>query len=130
VTRRLAIMLGVPVLLAVAVAAPLAQWRGPQHWKFAAAAVALTVPVGLVTLRLAFRASRVPVYGPVLAMAAGMFLRIVVGFGGAVLLLVAGGGVFRSEPLVFIGWVLGLYLTTLTVELALIGTEMMAKARR
>ncbi|WP_439626942.1 hypothetical protein [Gemmata sp.] len=129
-TRRLAIMLCVPVLLAVAVAAPLAQWRGPQHGKFAAAAVALTVPVGMVTLRLAFRSGRVLVYGPVLAMAAGMFLRVAVGFGGAVLLLVAGGGAFRGEPLVFMGWVLGLYLTTLTVELALIGTEMMAKARR
>lgn len=123
-------MLGVPVGLAVLVAAPLAHWFGPQHWRFVAAAVALTVPVGVVTLRLAFRAQRIPVYGPVLAMAAGMFLRLVVGFGGAVLLLLAGGGVFRGEPLAFMGWVLGLYLTTLTVELAIIGTEMMAKARR
>lgn len=128
-TRRTAIILGVPVLLAVAVAVPVTQWRGPQHGKLAAAALALTVPVGVVTLRLAFRSSRLPVYGPVVAMALGTFLRAVVGFGGAAVLL-ATSDVCRREPLAFMAWVLGAYLVTLTVELAIIGSAMLAKARR
>jgi hypothetical protein len=118
--RRAAILLGVPVLLAAAVAIPLAQWRGDYQWLCAGVAVALVVPPGLVTLVLADKLARTSVFGPLLALAVGTALRLAIGFGGAVIVFLVSKPTFHAEPLVYFGWVLGVYLITLVTETALL----------
>lgn len=122
-TRRALILLGVPLLVVGLVAFPLGLLRGEHHWLCAAVAVALTVPPGLVTLVLAERLSRKSPVGRVLAMALGTFVRLLVGFGGAVAVFFASGDTFRAQPAIFWGWLLGAYLTTLVVEMALLGGQ-------
>ncbi len=117
---RAAILLGVPVVLAAAIAIPLGMWRGEYQWLCAGVAVALVVPPGLVTLILADRLARTSVFGPLLALAVGTALRLAVGFGGAVIVFLVSKPTFHTEPLTYFGWVLGLYLTTLVVETALL----------
>lgn len=119
--RQAAILFGVPVVLAVLVAVPLAQWRGPYQWLCAGVALGLTVPVGIVTLVVAKRLGKASPYGQITAMFLGTFVRLVVGFGGAVVVFFAAGDTFRAEPISFLGWVLGAYLTTLVVEIVLLG---------
>jgi len=121
VIRRVAIMLGVPVVLAVLVAYPLAQSRGPYHWLCAGVALALTVPVGLLTLVIASRSGNSAPFVQVAVLAVGTFARMLIGFGGAVVVFLAAGDTFRREPLVYFAWVLGAYLTTLIVEMSLLG---------
>jgi spore maturation protein SpmB len=123
VIRQAAILFGVPVVIAVLVAVPLAQWRGSYQWLCAAVALGLTVPVGLATLLLANWMSKASAYGQIAAMFVGTAVRMVIGFGGAVVVFVAAGDTFRGEPLVFFGWVLGAYLVNLTVEIALLGSQ-------
>jgi len=125
VIRQVAILFGVPVLIAVLVAAPLAQWRGPYQWLCATVALGLTVPVGIATLVIAHRMSKASPFGQIAAMFLGTFVRMVVGFGGAVVVFLAAGDTFRGEPLVFFGWVLGAYLVNLIVEIALLGSQNM-----
>lgn len=119
--RRAAILLGVPLLVVGVVALPLGLWRGEYQWLCAAVAVALTVPPGLVTLLIADRLAGSSPFGKVAAMAIGTFVRLVVGFGGAVLVFFASGDTFRANPVPYLGWTLGAYLTTLVVEMALLG---------
>lgn len=121
--RRAAILLGVPVAFVAAVAVPLGLWRGEYQWLCAAVAVALTVPPGLATLLIADRLSRGTPLGRVTAMAVGTFVRLLVGFGGAVLVFFASGDTFRANPVPFLGWLLGAYLLTLAVEMVLLGTR-------
>lgn len=118
--RRVLVLLGVPVGLAVAAAVPLGLWRGEYQWLCAAVAVALTVPPGLVTLLLADRLATGSPYGRVLAVFVGTFVRMGVGFVGGVLVFVAAGPTFRADPVSFWLWVLGLYLTTLVLETGLL----------
>jgi hypothetical protein len=118
--RRAAILLGVPGLFAVLVAVPLGWWRGDYQWLCAGVAVALVVPPGLVTLVMADRLSRTSIFGPLLALAVGTAVRLVVGFGGAVFVFLASKPTFHADPISFFGWVLGIYLTTLVTETALL----------
>jgi hypothetical protein len=119
--RRAAILLGVPAALAALVAVPLGVVRGPVHWLSAAVAVALTAVPGLVTLVLADRMAKSSPVARVAALVIGPVVRLVVGFGGAVAVFFAAGDTFRAEPVVFWGWLLGMYLVTLIVETVLLG---------
>lgn len=121
--RRAAILLGVPVLLAVAVAIPLGMWRGEYQWLCAGVALALVVPPGLVTLILAERLAKTSVFGPLLALAVGTALRLAVGFGGAVVVFLISKPTFHADPLTYFGWVLGVYLVTLVIETALLARK-------
>lgn len=119
--RQAAILFGVPVLLASLAAIPLAQWRGPHQWLCAGVALGLTVPAGLVTLIATQRLGKASPYGYLVAMVLGTVTRLFVGLGGAIVVFFAAGNTFRTEPISFLGWVLGAYLITLTVEMALLG---------
>ncbi|MBA4188169.1 MAG: hypothetical protein C0467_09145 [Planctomycetaceae bacterium] len=125
--RQIAILLGAPLIVAVAIATPLAQWHGPYHWLCAAVALGLTVPVGITTLVIAERSAKASAFVQVAVLFSGTFVRVLIGFGGAVVVFFAAGETFRAQPLVFFGWVLGAYLTTLAVEVALIGSKMMRR---
>ena len=118
--RRAAILLGVPVALAVLVAIPLGMWRGEYQWLCAGVAVGLVVPPGVLTLFVAERLSRSSLYGPLLALVIGTFGRVAVGFGGAALVFFAARPTFHSDPFSYWGWVLGTYLVTLVVETVLL----------
>jgi hypothetical protein len=120
VIRRAAGLVGVSLALAVLVAVPLGVWRGAYQWLCAAIAVGLTVLPGLVTLVLAERLSKSP-FGPVVALFLGTFVRLVVGFGGAVVVFLASKPTFHADPWSYWAWVLGMYLTTLVVETVLLG---------
>ena len=110
---------GVPLLLAVMVVVPLGVWRGPYQWLCAAVALGLTVPPGLATLVLTERLAKSPL-GSVVALVLGPVVRLLVGFGGAVVVFYAAGDTFRAEPVSFWAWVLGCYLVTLAVEMAVL----------
>jgi hypothetical protein len=127
VIRRAAIMLGVPVGVAVLIAAPLGWFRGEYQWLCAAVAVALVVPAGLVTLVLADRLGKATVFGPILALAVGTAARVFVGFGGAVVVFFAARPTFGRDPLSYLAWLLGVYLMTLVVETALLAGPVGAK---
>jgi hypothetical protein len=120
VTRQATILVCVPVLLAVMAAVPLGLWRGSHQWLCAAVAVGLVVPPGLVTLLMAERMKRGSPYGQVVALVLGTVGRILVGFGGAVLVFVLSKPAFHDDPLSFWMWVLGVYLTTLVLETLLL----------
>jgi predicted benzoate:H+ symporter BenE len=54
------------------------------------------------------------------ALVLGTVVRLLVGFGGAVVVFFAAGDTFRAEPISFWAWVLGTYLVTLVVEMVLL----------
>ena len=83
--RQAAILLGVPVLLAVLGAVPLGLWRGSYQWLCAAVAFGLVVPPGLVTLSVAERMSESRPTVRSRRCCWGRSVRLLVGFGGAVL---------------------------------------------
>jgi len=118
--RRALILLGVPVLLAALVALPLGLVKGEYQWLCAGIAVGLVVPPGLVALLLAEKLSRAFVFGPLLAIAIGTAVRVGFGFGGAVAVFLTSKPTFERDPISFLGWLLGVYLTTLVVETALL----------
>lgn len=118
--RRAAVLLGVPVLLAAIVAVPLGMWRGPHHWLAAAVAVGLVVSPGVVTLIAAEKLRGGSAAGQVAALVLGTAVRLLVGFGGAVLVFVLSKPTFHGDALGYWMWVLGVYLTTLVVETALL----------
>jgi hypothetical protein len=113
-------MLGVPVLLVALVAGPVGLWKGEYHWLCAAVAVVLVVPPGLVTLILAERLARVSIFGPLLALAIGTVVRVVVGIGGAVAVFFLSKPTFVADSISYLGWVLVTYLITLVVETLLL----------
>src|SRR5262249_26265178 len=121
--RRAAILLGVPLAVAALVAVPMGLWRGPYQWLCAAVALGLTVTPGVLTLLLTMRFAKSPV-GQIVALVLGTVVRLLVGFGGAVVVFFAAGDTFRAEPLSFWGWVLGTYLVTLLVEVTLLSRGM------
>lgn len=114
-------LIGVPLMLAVLVGVPLGLSLGPYQWLCAAVAVALTIPPGVVTLIMADRLARSSPHGRVAALFIGTFVRLAVGFGGAVVVYVVNKPTFRPDPFSFWLWLLGMYLTTLVVEMALLG---------
>ena len=122
-TRRAAMLVGLPVLLVGLAAVPLGVWRGPHQWVCAAVALGLTVTPGLVTLVLADRLTKGSPFGAITAVFLGTFVRLAVGFGGAVVLFLAAGDTFRRDPVSFWAWVLGAYLATLAVETAMLGRQ-------
>ncbi len=118
--RRAAILLGVPLLLAVLLAVPLGLWRGEYQWLCAGVAVALVVPPGLVTLVLADRLAKTSIFGPLMALGIGTAVRMVAGFGGSVAVFLLCKPTFHADPFSYFGWVLGTYLTTLVTETVLL----------
>lgn len=122
--RRAAILLGVPLGLAVLVAVPAGLWRGEYQWLCAAVAVALVVPPGVVTLILTDRLAKASPFGPLLALAIGTAVRLLVGFGGAIAVFLIGRPTFSIDPFSFLAWLLGVYLITLVVETVLLAKPM------
>jgi hypothetical protein len=129
VTRRVLLLIGLPVGLAAAVAVPLGLWRGPYQWLCAAVAVGLTVPPGLIALVLADRLRDSPA-ARVLAVVGGTFVRVVLGFGGGGLVFLAAGPTFRTDPISFWLWVLFAYLVALAVETSLLAGRRVADESR
>jgi hypothetical protein len=120
--RRGAILLGVPMLVASLAAGPLSLWRGDYQLLCAVVAVGLVVPPGVVTLLVADRFGKSSAYGRVGAVFLGTFVRLVVGFGGAVLVFQINKQTFQSDAISFWLWILGVYLTTLVVETVLLAS--------
>jgi len=120
VIRQATILVCVPVVLALLAAVPLGYWRGSYQWLCAAVAIGLVVPPGVVTLLVAERMKRGSPYGQVGALALGTVGRLLIGFGGAVLVFVLSKPAFHDDPLSFWMWILGVYLTTLVVETVLL----------
>lgn len=119
-SRRALILLGVPVVLAAIVAVPLWLWRGDYQLLCAVVAVVLVVPPGVVTLIVAERLARSSLYGPLLAVVIGTYVRIAIGFGGAAAVFLLSKPTFHADPVSYWGWVLGTYLLTLVVETVLL----------
>jgi hypothetical protein len=111
----------VPLFLALLIGLPLGLWLGPYQWLCAGIALALTVPPGVATLLVADRLSKSSAAGQVTALALGPIVRLLVGFGGAVLVFKLARSTFQTEPVSFWAWLLGAYLTTLVVETAMLG---------
>ncbi len=124
--RPLAVLLGVPLLLAALFAVPLTLWRGNYQLLCAGVALALTVPPGLLTLWAAEWFAKTSPFGRILASFVGIAVRLFVGFVGGAVVFLAAGSTFRAEPFSYWGWLLGAYLTTLVLETALIARPLMA----
>ncbi len=127
---RALLLVGVTLGLAAAVAVPLGLWRGSYQWLCAAVAAALTVVPGVVALLLAERLGHGTPAARVLAVVLGTVVRLGVGFGGGVVVFLAAGPTFRSDPISFWLWLLGLYLTALVVETVLLGRQRAAGESR
>jgi hypothetical protein len=120
VSRQAALMLGLPLVMTVVIATPLGLWLGSYQWLCASVAFALVVMPGLATLIVAKRMSRSSPYGQIAALFLGTFVRLAVGFGGAVLVFLLSKPTFHADPISFLLWLLGTYLTTLVVETILL----------
>ena len=118
--RQAAILLGLPILIVGLVATPLGLLRGSYQWLCAGVAVGLTVPAGLVTLLATAWLKKTSPFGRVIAVFLGTFVRLVVGFGGGLLVFFASGPTFRVDPVSFWLWLMGVYLITLAVEMVLL----------
>ena len=117
--RRLLIAAGVPLAVGAVVAVPVGLARGPAQWGFAAIAFGLCVPPGLIGLALGDYLIRASPFGRVLAVFVGTFVRLVVAFGGGVVVFLVAGPDDRPDRIAYWLWVLFAYLTTLGVETAL-----------
>lgn len=122
-SRKAAVLIGLPVAIGLLAAGPVGLMLGSQHWGFAAIAFGLTVPAGLLTLWLGEWLGKTSQYGPVLALFVGTFVRLAVGFGGGVVVFFVAGPGGRNDKVAFWAWILFAYLVTLAVE-----TAVMAKA--
>jgi hypothetical protein len=120
VFRRSAILLGLPVLIVVAVALPLGLLLGSYQWLCSGIAIGLTVPAGLLTFLAGQRMNKASQYGPVVSLFFGTFVRILIGFGGGLIVFIASGSTFRAEPMVYWLWLMGAYLATLLTETAVL----------
>jgi hypothetical protein len=116
VTRRLLIVVGLPVLIGAVVAVPLSLAVGTNQLVFAAIAFGLCVPPGLAVVLLHDYLIRTSPFGRVIALFAGTFIRLAVGFGGGVILFLSIGPDERAEKIAFWLWILFAYLTTLVTE--------------
>jgi hypothetical protein len=116
-------LVGLTITIAAVVAVPLGLWRGPYQWLCAAVAVALTVTPGVIALALAERLGRGTPAARVLAVVVGTVVRLGVGFGGGVVVFLAAGPTFRSDPISFWLWVLFAYLVTLVIETLLLAGD-------
>lgn len=121
--RRAAILLCVPVAIAIVAALPMGMHRGAYQWLCAATAVALTVTPAIITFLIAERMATGSAVGRVAVLVLGPVVRLFIGFGGATAVFFGAGETFRTDPISYWGWVLGLYLITLIVETALLGRQ-------
>lgn len=119
-TRSALILIGVPLAVGVIAGGTAGLIIGPRHWGFAAGAFGLCVPPGVVTLVLANYLIRSSPLGALLALTVGMAFRMVVGFGGAVVVILVGGFTDSADRVTFLIWVLFAYLVTLVVETVLL----------
>lgn len=119
VLRSAVILLVVPALVMTTAALPLGLWRGWYQWLCAGIALGLTAPAGLATLLAANWFAKLSPYGRVVALFVGTFVRLVVGFGGGLVVFFGSGPTFRADPLSYWAWLLAAYLLTLVVETAL-----------
>jgi hypothetical protein len=123
VRRQLLLALAVPLLAGAVVAVPAGLLWGPAQWGLAAVAFGLCVPPGLAVLVLNDYLIRTSPFGRLAALAIGTFIRLAVGFGGGVLVLLLGGVEGRADKLAFVLWLLFAYLTTLAVETVVLARD-------
>ena len=117
--RKATVLVGVPLMIGLIVALPVGLLLGSQQWGFAAIAFGLTVPAGLLTLWLGEWLGNTSPYGRVIALFVGTFVRLVVGFGGGVVVFLLAGPSEGRDKIAFWAWILLAYLVTLGVETAL-----------
>lgn len=122
-TRKLLLTLGLPLVIGAVVAVPVGLTLGSTQWGYAAIAFGLCVPPGLAVVLLADYLSRTSQFGRVVAVFAGTFLRMVLGFGGGVVYFLVAGPEDRAGRIAFWLWVLFAYLTTLVVETVLLARD-------
>jgi hypothetical protein len=116
---RATILLFAPIFLLGLAAIPLGLLRGPYQWVCFGVALGLTVPAGLSTLFASAWLGKTSPYGGVISLFLGTFLRLLVGFGGGVVVFFAAGPTFRADPVSFWVWLLSAYLITLISEMVL-----------
>jgi hypothetical protein len=109
-------VLGLPLLVGACAAIPTAIAFGSRQAGFAAIAFGLCVPPGLAVLLLHDYLIRTTPFGRVVALFAGTFLRLALGFGGGILAYFAMGLEERADKLAYFLWILFAYLTVLVVE--------------
>jgi len=117
--RKLLIAAGLPLAIGVLVAVPVGLIRGPAQWGFAGMAFGLCVLPGLAVVAVGEYLIRTSPFGRLLALVVGTFVRLVVVFGGGVVIFLLAGPVDRADRIAFWLWVLFAYLATLVVETAL-----------
>lgn len=125
--RSLVIVIGIPLLVGVAAVVPVSQVLGPQHWTLAGIAFGLTVPPSLVTLSLSQYLIRTSPLGLVLAVFVGTFVRLVVGYGGGVIVFFVVSLEARADKAAYWLWLLFAYLTTLATDTALLARAKSAR---
>lgn len=118
--RSVAILVSLPVLLVCLVAAPLGMMRGPYQWLCSSVALALTLPPAVATFLASVKINRRSPYGRVVSLVMGTLVRVMVGFGGGLVVFFASGTTFREDPLSFWFWLMGAYLVTLAMESVLL----------
>lgn len=118
-TRHLLIAIGVPLLIGSLAAVPLALTLGSNQWTFAAIAFGLCIVPGLAVVLLHDYLNRTSPYGPIIAMAAGTFIRLAFTFGGGAIAFFLIGFEERADKIAFWLWILFAYLTALAVETVL-----------
>jgi len=116
VSRRLLVVMVLPLAMGAVVAIPAAMVRGPNQWAFAAIGFGLCVPPGLAVLLLHDYLIRTSPYGRVMAMFAGTLIRLAVCFGGGVAAFFLADLENRADKIAFFAWILFAYLTTLVIE--------------
>ena len=104
--RNALILVGLPLLLGLVAAVTIGLALGTRQWTFAAIAFGLCVPPGLVTLLLGEYLIRTSPFGRVIAVFVGTFVRLVVAFGGGVLVFALAGPTERADRVAFWLWVL------------------------
>jgi hypothetical protein len=123
VTRQAAILVCLPILILGLPAIPLGFFLGPYQWVCCGIAVGLTVPAGLITLLAIRWLNKKSPYARVVALILGTFVRLLIGFGGGVLLFLLSGTTFRIDPISYWLWLLVAYLICLTIETILLVRE-------
>jgi Na+(H+)/acetate symporter ActP len=115
-----AVILGLPSLVALVAGAAIGWFVDSGYFVDAVAAVALVLPVTLGSHTLTLFWQRRNPAGALLGMILGVILRALVIVAGGAGLFVGCQGEFQSRGLSLWVWVIGVYLSTLAVELSLL----------
>jgi hypothetical protein len=118
VTRRLLMVLLLPLLIGLAATIPARLISGSDQWLFFAIAFGLCVPAGLIVVLLHESLVRSSPFGRVVSMGVGTFVRLAICFGGGVIVFLVLRPEERGEKIAFWAWILFAYLTSLVVEMA------------